>query len=47
LGVVNEQAKVPLTDWPPIYVVGLAAMIAHNAYHLGAIKQMAIAVKKD
>jgi hypothetical protein len=47
LRVVNEQAKVPLADWPPIYVVGLAAMIAHNAYHLGAIKQIALIVKKD
>jgi hypothetical protein len=47
LAVVNEQAKVPLAHWPPIYVVGLAAMTAHNAYHLGAIKQIAQFVKTE
>jgi hypothetical protein len=41
--VVNEQAKTPIHDWPPIYVVGLVATIGHNAYHLGAIRQIAIA----
>ena len=46
LTVVTEQAKVPLAGWPPIYVVGLVAMIAHNAYHLGAIKQIAIATRE-
>jgi hypothetical protein len=44
MSVVNEQAKQPFDKWPPIYVVGLAAMTAHNAYHLGAIRQIAIAV---
>jgi hypothetical protein len=43
--VVNNQAKIPLADWPPIYVVGLATMTAHNAYHLGAIRQIAIAAR--
>ena len=45
MSVVNEQARVPLADWPPLYVAGLAAMTAHNAYHLGAIRQIAIVVR--
>jgi hypothetical protein len=47
LNVVTEQAKIPLADWPSIYVVGLAAMTAHNAYHLGAIRQIAQFVKAE
>ena len=34
-----SRAK-PVDEWPPIHVVGLAAMTAHNAYHLGAIRQL-------
>jgi len=34
---------MPLSEWPPIFVVGLVATIGHNAYHLGAIRQIAIA----
>ena len=41
----QHRQKAP-QDWPPIHVVGLSAMIAHNAYHLGAIRQMAKAVRR-
>jgi hypothetical protein len=44
MSVVNEQSKQPLEKWPAIYIVGLAAMTAHTAYHLGSIRQIAIAV---
>ena len=41
LAILHQQQATPLTDWPPINVVGLSAMTAHNAYHLGAIRQLA------
>lgn len=41
----QQRRQVPVQDWPPIHVVGLSAMIAHNAYHLGAIRQIAQAVR--
>lgn len=41
-----EQYKdLPPQDWVPINLVGLAAMTAHNAYHLGAICQIARVVQ--
>lgn len=35
----------PISEWPPIQVAGLAAMIGHNAYHLGAIRQLMLDVR--
>jgi hypothetical protein len=36
----NEGRQDPLSAWQPIHVASLAAMIGHNAYHLGAIRQL-------
>jgi hypothetical protein len=44
LAILQTQEPTPLADWPPIHLAGLAAMTAHNAYHLGAIRQMVRAV---
>jgi hypothetical protein len=41
----EKEQEFPIDQWPPIVVVGLSAMIAHNAYHLGAIRQIAQVVK--
>ncbi len=35
----------PIDQWPPLNVVGMTAMTAHNAYHLGAIRQIIRAQK--
>lgn len=35
----------PINQWFPIHAVGLAAMIGHNAYHLGAIRQLMLDVR--
>lgn len=35
----KERTKAP-QDLPPINLVGLSALIGHNAYHLGAIRQI-------
>lgn len=40
----NQYRETPPQDMLPIHLVGLAAMSAHNAYHLAAIKQIARAV---
>lgn len=32
----------PINEWVPIQAVGLSAMIGHNAYHLGAIRQLVL-----
>jgi hypothetical protein len=45
LAILQNQESTPLADWPPIQVAGLAAMTAHNAYHLGAIRQMVRVIK--
>jgi hypothetical protein len=45
LALLQESRGKAVGDMPPIHVVGLAATIAHNAYHLGAIQQMALAVR--
>jgi hypothetical protein len=37
----QQQRTLPPEKWPPIHVAGLAAVTAHNAYHLGAIRQIA------
>jgi hypothetical protein len=44
LAFLQARRAAPMQDWPPIHLAGLAATIAHNAYHLGAIRQMARAL---
>lgn len=42
-GILNFYSAMrdkPIAEWEPIQAVGLAAMIGHNAYHLGAIRQL-------
>lgn len=46
LDAFNAHRDKPITDWNPWHAAGLAAMIGHNAYHLGAIRQMAQVVRK-
>ena len=41
LTFLEQRRNVPVQDWPPLHVAGLTATIAHNAYHLGAIRQLA------
>ena len=36
----QQQRTLPPEKWPPIHLAGLAAVTAHNAYHLGAIRQI-------
>jgi uncharacterized damage-inducible protein DinB len=36
----NGLRDKPMDQWPPIQAAALAAMIGHNAYHLGAIRQL-------
>ena len=45
LAVLRESRGKPVQELPPINLVGLAAMTAHNAYHLGAIRQIARVVR--
>jgi hypothetical protein len=40
LAFFNRRREQPISEWPPIHVAGLSAMIGHNAYHLGAIRQL-------
>lgn len=40
LALLQESRAKTVQEWPAINVVGLAAMTAHNAYHLGAIRQL-------
>jgi hypothetical protein len=40
LNFYNAMRDKPIAEWEPIQAVGLAAMIGHNAYHLGAIRQL-------
>jgi hypothetical protein len=42
LAFFNQQRDQSISEWQPIHVAGLAAMIGHNAYHLGAIRQLMI-----
>jgi hypothetical protein len=46
LDFLQERRLAPVEDWQPIHVAGLCAMTAHNAYHLGAIRQIAKVVQK-
>lgn len=43
---LQQYADAQPQDLPPIHLVGLAASIAHNAYHLGAIRQIARVVRQ-
>jgi hypothetical protein len=45
LEIINAQRDTPPQDWQPIHLVGLAAITAHNAYHLGSIRQIARVVQ--
>ena len=40
LDFIDARRATPPQDWPGIHLAGLAAMVAHNAYHLGAIRQI-------
>ena len=40
----NRQRDQPIAAWQPIEVAGLVAMTGHNAYHLGAIRQLLLEV---
>lgn len=42
----SQWKSTPAQDWTPINLAGLTAMTAHNAYHLGSIRQIAIAVRQ-
>lgn len=42
----ERNKDLPPQDWVPIHLVGLSAMTAHNAYHLGAIRQIAKVVRQ-
>ena len=46
LAFLQQRSTVQVQDWPPIQLVGLAATIAHNAYHLSAIRQIAQVVRR-
>jgi len=45
LGFYNRLRDTPIENWPPIEAVGLSAIIGHNAYHLGAIRQLMLDVR--
>ncbi|SFI46348.1 DinB family protein [Planctomicrobium piriforme] len=40
LAFFDQQRDQAIEAWQPIQVAGLVAMIGHNAYHLGAIRQL-------
>ena len=46
LAFLHQRNDVPVQEWPPIHLVGLSATIAHNAYHLSAIRQIAQVVRR-
>ena len=45
LSILQRSRNLAPDDWPPIQLVGLSALTAHNAYHLGAIRQIANVVR--
>jgi hypothetical protein len=45
LAFFDRQRDQPIGEWIPIHAAGLAAMIGHNAYHLGAIRQLMLEVR--
>lgn len=44
LNFFNQHRDQPIANWEPIQVAGLVAMTGHNAYHLGAIRQLMLDV---
>lgn len=42
--VLHTERTMPREKWPDLYFAGLAALTAHNAYHLGAIRQIGMMV---
>lgn len=40
LAEMRSHLTMPIAEWPAIHVVGISAMTAHNAYHLGALRQL-------
>ena len=46
LTFLRQRQSLPPQDWPPIHLVGLTATIAHNAYHLAAVRQIAQVVRR-
>ena len=46
LAFFDAHRSQPVAEWLPIHVAGLAAMIGHNAYHLGAIRQIMIGLHR-
>lgn len=45
LRLFDAKRAEPISAWEPIQAAGLAAMIGHNAYHLGAIRQLMLEVR--
>lgn len=45
LAFFDRLRDQPISTWQPIHVAGLVAMTGHNAYHLGAIRQLMIDVR--
>ena len=45
LAILQESRGKQVREIPPINLVGLAATIAHNAYHLGAMRQIVQVVR--
>ena len=45
LAFLEQRRSIPPQNWPPIHLVGLTATIAHNAYHLSAIRQVVQVVR--
>ena len=42
LDFFTAQRQRPLADWNPLHVAVLTAMTGHNAYHLGALRQLVL-----
>ncbi|MGF1635041.1 MAG: DinB family protein [Phycisphaerae bacterium] len=42
---LEARRQTPVTEWEPIQVAGFVAMTAHNAYHLGQIRQLILSMK--
>jgi hypothetical protein len=42
---LQQRRDVPPEDWVPLHLAGIIAIIAHNAYHLSAIRQIAQVVR--
>jgi hypothetical protein len=47
LDAFNAHRDKPINEWNPWHSAGLAAMIGHNAYHLAAIRQIALVVRRS